>query len=99
MAGNAFVFELNAQDNASAHLLKASEAAGSLAGNAEQAAASVSGLSEGLGAVNKTSLNGVSGAADALTGRITQIHDAVSLLMSALLTTDSAGKKALGKES
>ncbi|HAY0228602.1 TPA: lytic transglycosylase domain-containing protein [Escherichia coli] len=99
MAGNAFVFELNAQDNASAHLLKATEAAGSLAGRAEQAAACLSSLSDGLDAVNETSLNGVSGAADALGGKITQIHDAVSLLMSALLTTDSAGKKALGKES
>ncbi|EIC3243779.1 lytic transglycosylase domain-containing protein [Escherichia coli] len=99
MAGNAFVFELNARDNASSLLQRASEAAGLLAGNAEQAAASVSGLSEELGAVNEKSLNGASGAADALTGRITQIHDAVTLLMNALLATDSAGKKALGKES
>ncbi|HEI3267963.1 TPA: lytic transglycosylase domain-containing protein [Escherichia coli] len=99
MAGNAFVFELNARDNASALLQRASEAAGLLAGNAEQAAASVSGLSEELGAVNDTSLNGASGAADALGGKITQIHDSVTLLMNALLATDSAGNRALGKES
>ncbi|EIO2239021.1 transglycosylase SLT domain-containing protein [Escherichia coli] len=99
MAGNAFVFELNAKGNADALLLRASEAAGLLAGNAEQAAASVSGLSEELGEVNDTSLNGASGAADALGGKITQIHDSVTLLMNALLATDRAGNRALGRES
>ncbi|MBC8924285.1 lytic transglycosylase domain-containing protein, partial [Escherichia coli] len=43
--------------------------------------------------------SGASGAADALGGKITQIHDSVTLLMNALLATDSAGKRALGKES
>ncbi|WP_208463799.1 lytic transglycosylase domain-containing protein [Escherichia coli] len=99
MAGNAFVFELNAKGNADALLLRASEAAGSLAGRAAQAAASVSGLSEGLGAVNDMSLKGASGAADALGGKITQIHDSVTLLMNALLATDRAGNRALGRES
>ncbi|EFC6651837.1 lytic transglycosylase domain-containing protein, partial [Escherichia coli] len=99
MAGNAFVFELNAKGNADALLLRASEAAGLLAGNAEQAAASVSGLSEELGEVHDTSLNGASGAADALGGKITQIHDSVTLLMNALLATDRAGNRALGRES
>ncbi len=99
MAGNAFVFELNAKGNADALLLRASEAAGLLAGNAEQAAASVSGLSEELGEVNDTSMNGASGAADALGGKITQIHDSVTLLMNALLATDRAGNRALGRES
>ncbi|EES3796830.1 TPA: lytic transglycosylase domain-containing protein [Escherichia coli] len=99
MAGNAFNFELNARDNASALLQRASEAAGSLADNAEQAAACVSSLCDGLDAVNETPLSGASGAADALGGKITQIHDSVTLLMNALLATDSAGKRALGKES
>ncbi|HCB9839981.1 TPA: transglycosylase SLT domain-containing protein [Escherichia coli] len=99
MAGNAFNFELNARDNASALLQRASEAAGSLAGNAEQAAACVSSLCDGLDAVNETPLSGASGAADALGGKITQIHDSVTLLMNALLATDRAGNRALGKES
>ncbi|WP_244582557.1 lytic transglycosylase domain-containing protein [Escherichia coli] len=99
MAGSAFNFELNAKDNASALLQRASEAAGSLAGRAGQAAACLSSLCDGLDAVNETSLNGASGAADALGGKITQIHDSVTLLMNALLATDSAGKRALGKES
>ena len=99
MAGNAFVFELNAKGNADALLQRASEAAGSLADRAEQAAACVSELCDGLDAVNETPLNGASGAADALDGKITQIHDSVTLLMNALLATDRAGNRALGKES
>ncbi|WP_256119878.1 lytic transglycosylase domain-containing protein [Escherichia coli] len=99
MAGNAFDFEMNAKDNASALLQRASEAAGLLAGNAEQAAACVSSLCDGLDAVNETPLSGASGAADALGGKITQIHDSVTLLMNALLATDRAGNRALGKES
>lgn len=99
MAGNAFVFELNANGNADALLQRASEAAGSLAGRAEQAAACVSELCDGLDAVNETPLNGASGAADALGGKITQIHDSVTLLMNALLATDRAGNRALGRES
>ncbi|WP_413180078.1 hypothetical protein [Escherichia coli] len=51
----------------------------------------MSGLSEELGEVNDTSLNGASGAADALGGKITQIHDSVTLLMNALLATDRGG--------
>ncbi|EJA1203662.1 hypothetical protein [Escherichia coli] len=56
MAGNAFVFELNAKGNADALLLRASEAAGSLAGRAGQAAACVSELCDGLDAVNEMPL-------------------------------------------
>ena len=99
MAGNAFVFELNAKGNADALLLRASEAAGSLAGRAGQAAACVSELCDGLDAVNEMPLKGASGAADALGGKITQIHDSVTLLMNALLATDRAGNRALGRES